>query len=129
MRYLGLRGLGIRQVNMNDRLNRLENDLGTEGARDLLKLAIPFIQEREAELQKLLLSGELNEASKYAHKVIGSLGVYGTDELERLLRKVGQVKNNKSELFELRESLSTEFMCVLNQINYWLDGQQKNGRL
>lgn len=106
---------------MNNRLDQLQRDLGTSEAVDLLNFAIPFITEREALLRSLLLSGGLDEAAKCAHKTIGSLGLYGTDKLEGLLKEINKLDNNADDLIAFQEKLSAEFKHVLLLINEWLD--------
>lgn len=106
---------------MNTRLNQLEKDLGRSEAADLLRFAVPFIQDREALLKSLLLSGNLDEAAKCAHKTLGSIGLYGSARLETLLGEVSGTDRGSKNLVVLQQNLSEEFTSILSTINSWLE--------
>ena len=111
---------------MNTRLNQLEKNLGTSEAADLLRFALPYISEREALLESLILSGDLEGAAKCAHKTIGSLSVYGTPKLEAYLQEVKSINKQDDNLMAFQEKLSAEFKHVVSCINNWLDSRKKD---
>ena len=109
---------------MNTRLDQLEKNLGTSGAADLLRFALPYISEREVLLKSLLLSGDLEEAAKCAHKTIGSLGLYGTPKLESYLKDIKSFDKQSEDLAAFQEQLSNEFNHIVSCIHTWLDAHQ-----
>lgn len=107
---------------MNTRLNQLEKDLGRSEAADLLRFALPVIQDREARLKSLLLSGNRDEVAKCAHKALGSIGLYGSARLENLLKEASSIDTSGDEdLIAFQQSLSEEFEHVLSVIRVWLE--------
>ena len=106
------------KTSQNNLLDKLMQDLGIEDAIEVLEYALPRVFERQKKIQQHLQAKQWEEASAYAHQTISSIRLYGSDELERLLRKIKE--RNESERIELQGQLSREFTDVLQAIEQWL---------
>lgn len=100
-------------------IKQLHEKLGTAETVDMFVFALPIIIEREAELRESLLSGHLQKASQHAHKTISSIRLYGSAELEDLLKEVSNIQNHQHAL-ELQPRLSAEFNSVIKTVENWL---------
>jgi hypothetical protein len=100
-------------------IEQLVDKLGETEAIEMLEFALPLIVERESNLTDQLLSGNLAEAAKYAHKTISSIRLYGSSELENLLQAVKDVKNHAQAL-ALQPRLSKEFNLTINVVKNYL---------
>lgn len=105
-------------------IKQLQGKLGTVETVDMLAFALPLIIEREASLRESLLSGYLQEAAQHAHKTISSIRLYGSSELEALLKEVYNIQSHQQAL-ELQPKLSKEFNRVISAVEDWLSGQEQ----
>ncbi len=105
-------------TNQYNLLNKLTQDLGIEDTIEVLEYALPRIFERQQKIQQYLQTKQWENASACAHQTISSIGLYGSDELEKLLNKIKD--RNESERIELQDQLSREFTHVTETIQQWL---------
>lgn len=110
----------MKSVNTNLKLAKLEENLGVADTVDLIRTALPIILERKATLSKLLLTEDLEGASACAHKLLGSVRLYGTDQLENLLTQVKTMDLNQDDLTGLQYQISEEFSLVIDGCERWL---------
>ncbi|MGB0361024.1 MAG: hypothetical protein ACPGVP_08690 [Thiolinea sp.] len=111
-------------------LNAIEEtkgDLGIADTVDLLSNSLPLIIERKNMINLALQESDLDRASLYAHKTLGSIRIYGTEKLESLLNRLKdkQLDERGSNDFHLKDELSVEFDSVTFTINEWLSLNRK----
>lgn len=102
-------------------IEQLQGKLGTAETIDMLTFALPLIIEREVSLRESLLSGYLQEATQHAHKTASSIRLYGSSELEALLKEVYSIQSRQQALV-LQPKLSEEFNRVIDEVEDWLSG-------
>ena len=110
----------MKSINTNLKLAKLEANLGVTDTVDLIRTALPIIIERKATLSKLLLAEDLEGASACAHKTLGSVRLYGTDQLEHLLTQVKTLDPNRDDLTGFQYQISEEFSLVIDGCERWL---------
>lgn len=100
-------------------VKQLLSKYGAVDTIEMLEFALPLVVERKESLSESLLSNNLAEASKIAHKTISSIRFYGSSRLEDLLKEVKDVRSQQKAL-ELQPQLIEEFDVVINVLRKWL---------
>lgn len=97
----------------------LEN-LGEADAIKLLSVALPLIEERKMALQQNLQAGDWEVAARLAHKTISSVRMYGSAELETLLRQVHQQELAAIATSAFQVKLEAAFSDTIQTLVDWL---------
>ncbi len=103
-------------------LETIAQNLGIEDTIELLEYALPRIAQRQKKIQESLLAEDWEAASKCAHQTISSVRLYGTEELEKLLRQAKQAGEDTADadIVTLQQELLAEFDHVSQTIREWL---------
>lgn len=104
-------------ANVNPRLTKLVNTLGVTDTAELIQTAVPIITERRETLSRLLLAQDLEGAADCAHKTLGSIRLYGTPNLEGLLKQVKTLDASQHDLVKFQQRLFEEFSQVIKDCN------------
>lgn len=110
----------MKSINTNQKLAKLEKNLGVTDTVDLIRSALPIILERKETLSRLLLTQDIEGASACAHKTLGSVRLYGTDQLEHLLMRVKTLDSKLDDLPGFQRQISEEFSRVIDSCTEWL---------
>lgn len=103
-----------------DSLDGYATKMGSETTIQMVKLAIPYIKQREQQLREALLEGDMKAAAGHAHKAIGSVRIYGTLELEALLCQVRDQDFGQSNSTATQQLLSAEFDRASQALQVWI---------
>jgi HPt (histidine-containing phosphotransfer) domain-containing protein len=101
-------------MNKSESLEQLSQQLGVKDTIEVLEYALPRIIERQEKIHQHLQMKNWQAASKDAHQIISSVRLYGSDELEKLLKKVKDCQQIEAN------QLSTAFNEVIQAIQQWL---------
>lgn len=114
----------MKSINTHQKLAKLEKNIGITDTVDLIQTALPILIERKATLGKLLLAEDLEGASACAHKTLGSVRLYGTDQLESLLTQVKELNPDQVDLIDFQGQISEEFSMVIDDCIKWLKNNE-----
>lgn len=98
----------------------MEKSIGTSDVVELLDSFLPTIVDRKDKLNAALEAADFEEAAKHAHKVLGSIKLYGSEMLEDLLMQLKLRQVTDANVLNFRQQLSGEFDSVSVTIREWL---------
>lgn len=101
-------------------IKETEADLGTVDTIDLLSNALPLIIERQKMIELALQEADADSAGFYAHKTLGSVRLYGTEQLENYLNQLKHDQVADQDIDSFKTRLSNEFDAVIFTIGEWL---------
>jgi hypothetical protein len=101
-------------------LSSIVSSLGVKDSIELLEYALPFIAHRDKKIQQCLTEKNWECATKYAHRTLSSVRLYGSKRLEMLLQQVKLAGDSTINTDILQKELSLEFKEVSQSIKQWL---------
>lgn len=105
---------------VSENLDNLLGALGRKDAVEVLVFALPLIIERKNALGQLLQAGNWSTAGHVAHKIVSSVRMYGSTQLEALLQQVRQQEIAVISTAEFQATLDGEFSTVIHTLENWL---------
>ncbi len=110
---------------VTQKLENLAKQIGADSARMLAEQAATNLTDNRDELLRLVREGNLEQAAKVAHRMKGSIGIYGSTRLEKLVRIIEkQDENSDLPLSEAIDQLSEEVDTVVAALD---SAQQRFG--
>lgn len=107
-------------------IRETEEDIGTDDTIELLTHALPFISERKNMINLALQENDMDRAALYAHKTLGSIRLYGTKKLEKLLTQLKSHQVGNDDFQEFQAELASEFDDVSFAVKKWLSLNYKS---
>ncbi len=107
---------GDPQAEIQAKLERLVEKMDEESALVPLDAVLYFVPERLAKLANALEKNDWEMAKKQAHKLKGSLNIYGSKRLARLLDKIDDGADLASEVDNIAQQLTTELDLALKLV-------------
>ncbi len=89
------------------------DELGEESTKTYLQTTIQYLEESHKELQQYLDNKNLERASACAHRLKGSVNLYGTTRLNQILGELNEKKYIESELQQIQEELRCEYSIII----------------
>ena len=107
------------------KLENLVKTIGADSARMLAEQAAANLTDNSNELLRLLRDGATESAAKVAHRMKGSIGVYGSTRLENLIRAI-EKRDEETDLSpsEMIDQLTVEVDTVVAALD---SAQQRLG--
>lgn len=107
-----------------DSLQFLQRELGCKNTYELLAFSLPILQERKNALFESLQKQDWSRAANIAHQTCGSVRMYGSTQLETLLRVVSQRNVSMASDYSFQRNLENEMNAMLAHIQRWLEEQR-----
>jgi len=104
-------------------LQHLVDLIGFSNACELLRSSLRLIAERQNELESALKHNQDLSARHHAHRIIGSVRLYGSPRLEEMLFMIGNQPFSEVNTVEFQQALSAEFESVISTVREWLELQ------
>ncbi len=99
-------------------MDRLAETLGEEGMSPLLKKLVANLSQQKTEMAALLSAGDWREAGALAHRMKGSMNMYGGEYIVSLLRKIEKYdETRQTDLREIAGELQVELEKAIQLIN------------
>ena len=99
-----------------EKLASLIDMLGSQSARKLFKQIKQTIDKESPILINLLQEKNFDQAAPLAHRLKGSLNLYGSSQLEELLSRINDHKISNNEINTICTEVKHEFKLILQKI-------------
>ncbi len=97
---------------INENLARLEEQLGSDALHALLRETVSYLRTVREGLERSRKTGDRAAVAHQLHQLKGSLVIFGSAELKRLLVVASESEDN-SELFDAIDDKLAEALSIL----------------
>ncbi len=104
------------QAEIQASLERLVENMGEESALVPLDVVLELVPERLAKLTRALVKNDMEVAKKQAHRLKGSLNIYGSKRLTKLLDNIEGEAGLAPDADNIIQKLETEFSLALRLV-------------
>lgn len=101
------------KMESRSRMNDLIDLMGREEARDLLEGILKFVPDSVVELEEALLNRKIETAAAIAHRMKGTINLYGSRTLENLLKNISRRKPSPAECDRIAADVRQEIETTL----------------